>query len=1176
MEFEKFTLTIDGRNYRFQEELTANNCIFSLEKLSYDKGIYRPAEMAVTMNVSGDVTYGNLREAFYMKPVSLTVKYKDQKDGQQKEALVAENYFVFKVKPAFRTVSNGSSVKLELTIYSQDKLMTLDKYSRAWSGKKLGADIFTKDIEYFKFNGQTIDTSCDLQIVDYSSNEFIHPYLVQYNESFYDFLKRTANRCGEFLYHENGQLHLGMTVHDTATDDDPDYAKKAKVRYYEDILREGTETSDYAYNYMDDKADPKEKPYSNPLASDEYLNSVSRNYTDWDEQKDYISKNVFGSLWLALQAPTLSAMLSNVAVNLAFKLPKAILAATNLNFKHESVNITPWEKKGDQQGADQSVSQFSTYSDQKPKSGFGNKAVNLNAEFYAMVGEAEKKVSENAVYLEFGDSTQNLAIGDKIKVDGVNYIVIGVNGGCELSSSDGSAKNATPKYEERQQVIGVMLYGDVPIPPAIPGTVIRESQPQLAFVTANFDPEKIGRVRVRFAWQPKEKDEKEKEKEEKEGKKDEKYDGSDSSPWIRVSLPFATNGGGVRFKPEVGDEVIVSFEEGNIERPYVSGYLLSPHSKDNWGYLPDRGIMSKNGHGITFNDNIDGATFIYALFPFLQTIRGFIPNEALGEYAKFFEKNEICTDLAGGMTISDRFGLYKIDLSSTSRSVTIQSSMGNVSLNAFTGINISSPSGDIKIQGKNVSIEASDKVTIESGKAVKQRFLYEKDVYQEDGLEWNVPYQRFWQDLGANLAEGMVKRTIYNLVDVSLMRAALDLLLKPIDGTMRISSTTFVQVEAGKGSAEYPRAARKGDAAQAPYDLMPSLDHVTSTMGTRVVAVKTAYREMYQAYVAFNAISGAEGINPNGGVVSFDDVKAASYKEVKTDLQFHWDQAGLDDIKTNEDLQKKLNDDLNALENEKLNINDKEFKDLSQEAAHIRFEAALKQWEEQRKKICADYQKALNDRDMKVNKRDVIMDIANKLSTAVNLFYKASHGDFCLNAPIDGQFQDQVRVVLEAMTFQHAEGLMNPPLEDKSEGYWNNLRKHYMRLVAYNLLSNADVGNKVNGDFLGLAPTLKALTDLDKDEKWQPVISDLVKDKTWGQKAKIKFKNWNASTYGTINPKADKVRWEMGVEGKILLSDNSETTLSFDKDGVVQKRTNQTFTDKTSEQLRIKLGNIGN
>ena len=31
----KYVLTIDGNEYRFQEELALNNCKFNLEKLSY-------------------------------------------------------------------------------------------------------------------------------------------------------------------------------------------------------------------------------------------------------------------------------------------------------------------------------------------------------------------------------------------------------------------------------------------------------------------------------------------------------------------------------------------------------------------------------------------------------------------------------------------------------------------------------------------------------------------------------------------------------------------------------------------------------------------------------------------------------------------------------------------------------------------------------------------------------------------------------------------------------------------------------------------------------------------------------------------------------------------------------------------------------------------------------------
>lgn len=41
------------------------------------------------------------------------------------------------------------------------------------------------------------------------TKEFIQPYLVQYNESFFDFLVRVSNRCGEFLYYEDGYFNIG-------------------------------------------------------------------------------------------------------------------------------------------------------------------------------------------------------------------------------------------------------------------------------------------------------------------------------------------------------------------------------------------------------------------------------------------------------------------------------------------------------------------------------------------------------------------------------------------------------------------------------------------------------------------------------------------------------------------------------------------------------------------------------------------------------------------------------------------------------------------------------------------------------------------------------------------------------------------------------------------------------
>jgi len=203
---------------------------------------------------------------------------------------------------------------------------------------------------------------------------------------------------------------------------------------------------------------------------------------------------------------------------------------------------------------------------------------------------------------------------------------------------------------------------------------------------------KIGRVRIRFTWQ--------------------KEDG-DASPWIRVSLPFATDGGGVKFKPEKDDEVLVNFEEGNVERPYVSGYLLSGRSNESWGALSDRAIVSKNGHSIIFDDKPGSDFFYSSIWPFAAVFKSFWPTSV---WPDTLDDKAGTLALAGGIKLRDPYGLYEISASSDSRSVTIQSALGNVTLNAFTGISISAPNGNISISGKNVEISASNNVKITSGK----------------------------------------------------------------------------------------------------------------------------------------------------------------------------------------------------------------------------------------------------------------------------------------------------------------------------------------------------------------------------------------------------------------------------------------------------------------------------
>ena len=1147
----KYVLTIDGKQFRFQEDQTMGNYTLTLEKLSYDKGIYRPAEMKVTINVGGQgVKNNDLVSAFHQKPVQLTI------NGET----VADSYFVFKVMPLFKKVSNGSNVKLELTIYSLDKLLAIDKYSKAWTGKKLGVDIFTKEVESFKLQ---VPTKCDLQVVEYNkevgTDEFVQPYLVQYNESFYDFMRRTANRCGEFLYHENGQLHLGMQMTDKAGNSDPDYAQIASERYYETLLQEGVETSSYSYNYLEGHTAPNndQKSYSNPLGTDDYLDEVKAEYTDLQTQMGYLSTNLMNCISMLLGNTTLAALIGDGVTHYTFRVTQAIVAVKNLNDKNEETNIDPWANKSDQKSGD-TVRQFGTMKDQKPKNNFCGKDINMNAEFYGLMREAEKKVGENAVYLDFGADTQKLSIGDKIKVDGEDYVVIGVNGSCEFKEATGLL--SSPTYEERQQVIGVKLYGEVAIPPALPDIVIRESQPQLAFVADNFDPEKLGRVRVKFAWQPKEGDDNK----------------ENASPWIRVSLPFATDGAGVKFRPEKGDEVMVSFEEGNVERPYVSGFLLSPSCNKKWGWLPDKSITSTNGHSITFNDGIDGSSFFQGLIPGLKMIRSYWPTS---DFPPMFQDVDWCRGMTGGMTISDRMGLYKIDLNSSSRSVLIQSSMGNVKIDAFTGISISAPNGDIKIEGKNIKLEASDTISIESGTAVKHRYLPGDTPYTEGNARWNTPAGRWAADIGLSCFRGLRKRIVDSAIDVNLIRTAIDVFLRPIDGTTKIRSNTYMRIEAGKGSTEYPRDAReiKGKALVAPQ-FFDEINAIASLAKTRVGAVQTSFVKLCSAISAFNTVSGKNGENADEAVIKFDDILKASYKAESSALTYNWDEK-LKDIPTEESVKKSFDDQLKALADKEPKFEDDKYQKLGRADGLDMWNKDRNNWKKERQHIKNECKKALEDRNKSISeKKKPIEDAAKNLSYAIKLYYKATKVFFCSPKNNGTIFKDAYEAAISKLEFK-PELTITKTTNENSIPDWNNLKKHYMRTAVSLFLSEANVADKVNNRFLMLsAPAATANKENLEDEvNWMNLVNSMVSNPVLPKATGDMVKEWFEDTYGKLSKGeiGNRHRWKVGVEGKILLSDNSDKTLTFDQNGMVHTTENVTFTKEVSDHLKRVLASIG-
>ncbi|MFS2858452.1 type VI secretion system Vgr family protein [Bacteroides xylanisolvens] len=137
-------------------------------------------------------------------------------------------------------------------------------------------------------------------------------------------------------------------------------------------------------------------------------------------------------------------------------------------------------------------------------------------------------------------------------------------------------------------------------PPYFDSDVYPIAQSCRAKVKDNEDPNNLGRVRVQFDWQA-------------------QLDDTMMTPWLRMAQPYAGGGKGFNFIPEIDEEVMIDFEGGNAERPYIKGTLYNGIGNPDGAWLPNnnssnqiKAIRTRNGHTIEIHDEgNDGYIRIY-------------------------------------------------------------------------------------------------------------------------------------------------------------------------------------------------------------------------------------------------------------------------------------------------------------------------------------------------------------------------------------------------------------------------------------------------------------------------------------------------------------------------------------------------------------------------------------
>ena len=720
--------------------------LYSLVKLSMNKQMYQPTKIVADISINktegtkwAPIKRTDIVEMFRFCKVTL----------RGDDDVIGDDYYVHEVIPEYKP----DGMVMRLHIFSLDKLLTLKQTSRSFVGKKLLDDILSKELPKYLLpynKGKSMDFKTEDRIktvhqlvylnADKAEKEHIFPYLVQYNE-------------------RDGNLQIGY---------DADSEVKTVQKFYkiayscEDAslellgnIKDGNYEAEAAYD---------KNIYDAPVPKSPLF--VRGEFGKFNGYGDKYTMSKISSFFNTDQNVTSWGI--NTLVDDGVSLLQAMSSTKLLN---DNVNKKYFPEKDTETESKDGFNEFTEIT-----SKYADKNDIYNANRYSKILELEQEAGNNMIFIDFDTIWPGLKLGDIIEVHGERFIVVNITASYSDNVLTFKVKASGAHVSE---VDGKTIYDFYPA--MLPSGHVRYSGPQLAKIKDAADPTFTHRVRVVFPWQ---------------GNADKK----DATPWIL----FAAKGDGktTTGKHNEGDEVMVGFIDGNVERPYVMGALQTKVAYDQNLNVD---FDTPGGHHMRLTDGTGSglAKFVTsALSPIAETFFNFVPAPIAGKL--FSDKSAFSGNkyFEGGFSLSDYYGIYKISGSTDKRNVTISSPWGDVKLNAFTGITISAPNGDVKIKGKNVTIEAGNNLKLESGTNIGWKLFNDKKF-------GDLSAASFGLTVTAAIANKLAEKT--KLLDLSIVRSIVEVVMRPVEGALTVKSHRYLKLEGGESNCEYPKLAFNKD-----------------------------------------------------------------------------------------------------------------------------------------------------------------------------------------------------------------------------------------------------------------------------------------------------------------------------------------------------------------------------